>query len=111
MTPRKFYNVTGEGAGGWEAKDFKLIGLNKRGPVTGIYATVEIGKEDWFHAEFDTGVWPLDRQLAFWEFMIEPEQKFKGAIVVVRFDGYSTSEMPINPRIIEVKNLPPLKTS
>lgn len=45
-------------------RTFKLIGLNKpwkAGGFNHIYATVEQGKEDWFHSRFDEKLFPDDR--------------------------------------------------
>lgn len=80
---------------------FKLLGLNKR-PTKGAYATVECGKEDWFHCDFDEALFFLKKQNELFGYMAHPDQKFSGSTVVVEFEKYSTGGVPVNPIIKKV---------
>lgn len=83
---------------------FRLRGLNKK-TRTGIYATVEYGKEDWFHSDFDEKYFPIDRQYALFDMFKNSEDNlWKDAIhnVSIKFDGYSSGGAPINPIIKEI---------
>ncbi len=83
---------------------FKLIGLN--GGKKKAYATVEIGREDWFHADFDPIEMPPDRQVALFQYAKGTDNFWKiGVTVEVRFDKYSSGQMPINPVIVAI-NIP-----
>lgn len=87
---------------------FKLLGLNKpwkAGGFNGVYATVECGKEDWFHCAFDELIFPLEKQHQLFDYMKDPDQTFKGSTVVVEFEKYSTGNVPVNPIIKEI-NIP-----
>lgn len=79
---------------------FKLLGLNKRSSTRGAYATVECGKEDWFHADFDETIFPIHEQNSLFNHMKNASEKFEGHTVVVEFDHY-TKGVPINPVIKE----------
>lgn len=89
-------------------KTFGLKGLNKAwkaGGFPSIYATVEYGKEDWFHAPFDPKYFPDDRLEALFNmFKNSEESLWADAIhnVSVKFDAYSSSMTPINPVIKEL---------
>jgi hypothetical protein len=85
-------------------QEFKLVGLNRK-TKTGTYGTVYLPNEDWFHADFDETVFPIDRQYALFDYMKHEDQRFKGMTCIVRFEGYSTGGMPINPIIIDIKNI------
>ena len=89
-------------------REFKLKGLNKKAK-TGCYATVEYGKEDWFHADFDEAIFPIDRQYALFNYFKNGDDNIwknnADAKVVVRFDGYSIMNAPINPIIVGLKNI------
>lgn len=78
---------------------FKLLGLNKK-RRTGIYATVEFGKEDWFHSDFDPTIFPIIEQYQLFDYMKNGDEKFAGHTVFVSFDHY-TNGVPINPIIKE----------
>ena len=80
---------------------FKLKGLNRKG-TTGVYATVECGKEDWFHSDFDESIFPVKRQYELFDYMKHPDQKFEGSTVLVEFEKYSTGNVPANPIIKEI---------
>jgi len=83
---------------------FNLIGLNKR--TNGAYATVECGKEDWFHADFSEKSVPADRQQALFDMFKNCDDNLwsnKKHQVVVTHDGYSTGGVPKNPLIVEIK--------
>lgn len=84
-------------------EEFKLIGLNKR--VNGAYATVECGKEDWFHSDFDETKVSPEAQLSLWRMFKYSEEnlwKVGPHTVTVEFSHY-TNDVPINPIIVEVK--------
>lgn len=89
-------------------KTFLLKGLNKgwkSGGFPSIYATVEYGKEDWFHASFDPKYFSEDRLQALFKMFNESEDNiWHDAIhnVSVKFDAYSSSMTPINPIIKEL---------
>jgi hypothetical protein len=56
---------------------FKLKGLNKpwkSGGFNSIYATVEYGKEDWFHCAFDEKGFTDDRLSALFDMFKNPEE-------------------------------------
>jgi hypothetical protein len=88
--------------------EFKLYGLNRK-QKTGVYATVNLANEDWFHADFDEALFPIDRQYALFDYFKNGDDNIwkdnKNAKVVVRFDGWSTGNVPINPIIIDIKNI------
>ncbi len=82
---------------------FKLAGLNKRSKK-GVYATVEYGKEDWFHSGFDESVIPIDRQYALFDMFKNDATGMWGGKhkVTVEFDNYSMAGAPVNPIIKEI---------
>ena len=83
---------------------FKLKGLNRRGKK-GVYATVECGKEDWFHTDFDVLKFPIDRQYALFDLFDKTEDNLwnkKNHQVEVRFDKFSTGGVPVNPLIVDL---------
>lgn len=82
---------------------FRLRGLNKKGK-TGVYATVEYGKEDWFHSDFDESVISIERQYALFDmFKNGDDNIWKGNHkVMVEFDGRSSGGKPINPVIKKI---------
>lgn len=84
---------------------FKLKGLNRK-TKTGIYATVECGKEDWFHSDFDEAFISTERQYALFDmFKNGDDNIWKGNhSVMVEYDKLSGSGVPINP-IIKKLNL------
>jgi hypothetical protein len=84
---------------------FKLKGLNRK-TKTGIYATVEYGKEDWFHADVDESYMITERQYALFDmFKNSEENLWSGANhqVLVGFDGYYDSGAPKNPIIKRIR--------
>lgn len=87
---------------------FELKGLNKGWKAArfpNIYATVEYGNEDWFHAPFDPKYFTEDRLVALFNmFKNSEESLWADAIhnVSVKFDAYSSSGTPINPVIKEL---------
>lgn len=86
---------------------FKLLGLNKYND-RGVYATVECGKEDWFHSDIDHEALSVADQYELFDKMKNSDDTtFKGSTVLVEFDHY-TNEVPINPVIKEI-NIPSLK--
>lgn len=84
---------------------FKLAGLNRN--TKGCYATIDMPNEDWFHASFDETEFPFDRQIALFNYAKESKGFWSGKThtCVVEFDGYSTGNSPINPKIIEINIL------
>jgi len=84
---------------------FKLKGLNRK-IRTGIYATVECGKEDWFHSGFDESVISIERQHALFDmFKNGDDGIWKGNhTVTIEYDKISSGEVPVNP-IIKQLNL------
>lgn len=88
-------------------KDFKISGLNGGGKKA--YATIRMDNEDWFHANFDDERFPPDRQVALFNYFKNGDDNVwkdnKDLVAVVQFDGYSTGGMPINPIIVDIKNL------
>lgn len=89
-------------------QDFKMSGLNRK-QKTGIYATVRMDNEDWFHAQFDETFFPIDRQYALFDYFKNGDDNIwkdnKNAKVTVKFDKWSTGGVPVNPIIIDVKNI------
>jgi len=87
---------------------FRLKGLNKpwkAGGFGGYYATVEYGKEDWFHCGFDEKYISFERQKALFDMFKNTEENlWADAIhnVNVKFDGYSSGGAPMNPIIKEI---------
>jgi len=88
--------------------EFKLSGLNRK-EKTGIYATVSMENEDWFHAHFDEALFSIDRQYALFNYFKNGDDDVwkdnRNAKVVVRFNGWSTGNVPINPIVIDIKNI------
>jgi len=83
---------------------FNLKGLNKpwkAGGFEGIYATVEYGKEDWFHCRFDKELFSDSNLKGLFDlFKNSDNDPWKGNNkVVVEFDGYSSGGNPVNPII------------
>jgi hypothetical protein len=72
---------------------FKLIGLNKPWKANGfnsIYATVDRGNEDWFHAAFDENLFQEDRLKALFDMFKNSEENLwhnKTHKVAIRMDG------------------------
>lgn len=91
-----------------ERKTFKLKGLNKpwkAGGFESVYATVEYGKEDWFHSPFDKDIYPDHQLKALFDLFKNSEEslwKDREHKVVIKFDGYSSSGRPVNPVIKEI---------
>lgn len=89
-------------------QEFRLSGLNRKGK-TGVYATITMENEDWFHADFDEKVFPVERQYALFDYFKNGDDNIwkdnKGLKAVVQFDKWSTGNVPINPIIIDLKNL------
>lgn len=68
---------------------YKLIGLNKK-TTTGVYGTIEKPVEDWFHADFDSTIFPVDRQNELFDFFKNSEENYwhnKNHQVEVSFEG------------------------
>lgn len=88
---------------------FKLKGLNKpwkAGGFNNVYATVEYGKEDWFHCAFDEKIFTPDRLNALFDMFKNSEDNLwhdKNHRVLVEYEGF-TGGAPVNP-IIKVLNL------
>ena len=68
-----------------------------------MYATVDLTNEDWFHATIDM---PADRTEALWKWLTSENERFKGKMCVVEYDGISTGNVPINPVVKEVFEVP-----
>lgn len=87
---------------------FRLKGLNKpwkSGGFNSIYATVEYGKEDWFHCAFDEKYFSDEKLKELFDMFKNSEDNlWHEAIhnVSVKFDAYSSSWKPINPIIKEL---------
>jgi hypothetical protein len=82
-------------------KTYKLIGLNRKSK-TGIYATVQYNGEDWFHADFDPEVFPIDRQYALFDMFKNTEENLwsgKTHTVTVQADKHFENRSPVNPII------------
>lgn len=87
-------------------RHFKLIGLNRKSK-TGVYATVQYNGEDWFHADFDPEVFPINRQYALFDMFKNSEENLwseKNHGVTVKADKFFEKRSPINP-IIKVLHL------
>jgi hypothetical protein len=83
---------------------FKMKGLNRK-TKTGVYATVEYGKEDWFHADFDEKHISIERQYALFDMFKNTEDNLwsgKDHRVAVLADGYRDDRRPVNPLIVEL---------
>lgn len=85
-------------------QEFKLIGLNRK-TKSGIYGTVECGNEDWFHADIDETVLPVNEQYELFDkFKNGPDGIWKRSHnVVVEYDHMSSGGVPVNPIIKELK--------
>lgn len=88
-------------------QEFKLTGLN--GGRSKTYATLTMENEDWFHSDFDNNKFPPDRQIALFNYFKNGDDNVwkdnKDLKAVVEFDGFSTGGVPINPIIVDIKNL------
>lgn len=91
--------------GNMQKDAFVLKGLNKpwkSGGFNSIYATVEYGKEDWFHCAFDENIFPADRLSALFDLFKNSEDNLwhdKIHKVLVEFEKLSSSGCPVNPVI------------
>jgi hypothetical protein len=82
---------------------FNLIGLNKK--TEGIYATIEVGNEDWFHCPFDTKFISIERQDSLFNmFKLSEENLWKAGRhqVTIEFEGKYPSGIPIKPVIVDL---------
>lgn len=85
-----------------DCRTYKLIGLNRRGNKTGIYATVKYNGEDWFHSDFDQEAFPIDRQLALFDMFKNTEENLwhkANHTVTVQATKFMDNSRPINPII------------
>ena len=82
---------------------FKLKGLNRKAK-TGIYATVDLPKEDWFHSDFDESVISIDRQYALFDMFKNSEENLwkLNHTVEVEYDKMSSGGVPVNPIIKKI---------
>lgn len=91
-----------------KVKEFKLKGLNKPWIANGfsnVYATVEYGKEDWFHSAFDEKLFAPDRLKALFNMFKDSEDNLwsqRNHKVKVMAEKYLEDGTPINPVIIEL---------
>lgn len=83
-----------------ETQTFKLLGLNKK-TTSGVYATVECGKEDSFHCDFDEELFSKQEQDMMFDYMKDLDQSFADCTVVVEY-SHLTNGVPINPIIREI---------
>lgn len=90
--------------------EFRISGLNKKGS-TGIYATCRQHDDDrdWFHSDFDQTLFPIERQYALFDYFKKGDDNVwkdnKDFKAVVTFDKLSSDGTPINPIIVDIKNL------
>jgi len=92
--PRETLNAT-------NCRTFKLIGLNRKGK-TGIYATVQYNGEDWFHSDFDSNAFPVDRQYALFDMFKDTDENLwsnRNHTVTVQADRFFETRSPVNPLI------------
>lgn len=84
-----------------DCRTYKIIGLNKKGK-TGIYATVEYNGEDWFHADFDPEVFPIDRQYALFDMYKNNDGitfSETSPVATIKADKFLDNGYPVNPII------------
>lgn len=82
---------------------FNLKGLNKR--TNGIYATIDLPNEDWFHCDFDKTFISEERQISLFNmFKLSEENLWQAGRhqVTIEFEGKFESGIPIKPVIVDL---------